>query len=577
VAFLLIRLLDRPPAGPITRTTIVSTPRARLAADGADQSVAITPDGSRVVYLGTEKTQIFVRSLDAIEPTPIVTTDNLLRGIFLSPDGQWVGYFESNTILKKVPITGGSPVTVLAGDSPSRGAVWAPDDTIVFATGSSDTGLMRISAHGGPVTVLTRPKSDGDEFDHVFPSLLPDARRLLFTVTARGGRPSRVAALDLDGGAWKTVIEGGGHPRYLPSGHLLHTAETALRAVPFDAARLEVRGAPVTIVPRVLVNPLGSAEFSVSGNGTLVYFDATESIDPVRSLVWVDRRGQSTPLEVTDGRIGHTRLSPDGTQLVFFDSGDLFLWDFQRHRRTRLTFTSQMDWYPVWMPDGKRLVFGSWRGGGLANLYMQNADGTGEAERLTNSPDMQHPTSVTPDGSAVVFYSARGSLQLLPLMPPRVPVTLVETPLEERNGAVSPDGRWLAYEGEGEGRPGRLEIFVRPFPTGSGHWQVSTAGGVHAVWSRTGSELFYRESSGAVMSVAVDADAKTWSSAAPIKLFDGPYLVRTNDLGRNYDVSPDGERFLMVAPRPPNPSAEPLHVVVVQNWIAELKRLVPGD
>jgi serine/threonine-protein kinase len=577
LALVSVRLFERPPAAPVTRTMITSSPKARLAVDGADRSLAITPDGSRVVYLGSEKTQIFVRSFDSIEPTPIVTTDNLLRGIFLSPDGRWVGYFESNTTLRKVPITGGSPVTIYAGDSPSRGAVWAPDNTIVFATASSDTGLLRISADGGAITVLTRPKPELGEVDHVFPSFVPGTSTLIFSIASMSGRPPRIAALDLESGAWKTVLEGAAEALYLPTGHLLHTAGTALRAVPFDVKRLEARGAPVTVVSRVIAGTLGSAEYAISQNGTLIYFDAGGPTEPVRSLVWVNRRGQETPAGVDTDGAGHPRLSPDGTRLVFVDTADLFLWDFQRRRRTRLTFAPQQDWFPVWMPDGKRLVFGSARGGGLPNLYMQNADGTGEAERLTDSPHLQQPTGVTPDGRAVVFHDIRGSVQLLPLAAPRAAVTLVETPLEERNAAVSPNGRWLVYEGEGEGRPGRLEIFVRRFPTGSGQWQVSSAGGVHAVWSGDGRELFYRESTGAVMSVAVDADANTWSSAAPVKLFDGPYLVRTNDLGRHYDVSRDGQRFLMISLRPADPSAEPLHVVVVQNWIAELQRLVPAD
>jgi Tol biopolymer transport system component len=229
------------------------------------------------------------------------------------------------------------------------------------------------------------------------------------------------------------------------------------------------------------------------------------------------------------------------------------------------------------MPDSTRLVFGSWRGGGLSNLHIQAVDEAGEAERLLESPEMHQPTDVTPDGKAIVFYDVRGSVQLLPLAPPRVPVTLVETPLEERNAMVSPDGRWLAYEGEGEGRPGQLEIWVRRFPTGAGQWQVSSAGGVHAVWARNGRELFYRAPDGALMAVPVDAATSTWSSGVPLKLFAGPYLLRTNDLGRHYDVSADGQRFVMIKLQPTDPSAEAAHIVVVQNWTQELTRTVPLD
>jgi Tol biopolymer transport system component/predicted Ser/Thr protein kinase len=569
-----MRLTSRRPPG-VTRTTIATYLPAQFSLDAADRSVALTPDGTRIVYLGNDKTQIFVRALDSLEPIPIVTAASLLRGLFISPDGQWVGYFESNTTLKKVAITGGPSVTIHAGDSPSRGAVWMRDHTIVFGTGSTDTGLLRVSADGGPVTVLTRPKPALGEFDHVHPSSLPDGRRMLFTISAPGGASPRVALFDPETGEWKRILEGSADAIYLPSGHLLHAVGETLRAVAFDLTALETRGAAVTVVPHLVSS--GPTDFAVAENGTLIYVDGRGPIAPPRSLVFVDRRGRETPLTSPAETVQHPRISPDGARVIYNTAGDLLLWDVARSRQTRLTFAPQQDWSPVWMPDGKRMVFGSWRGGGLANLYMQTLDGGSDAERLLDSPEMHHPTGVTPDGSAVVFHDVRGSVQLLPLAPPRTPITLVETPLEERNAVVSPDGRWLAYEGEGEGRPGQIEIWVRRFPKGAGQWQVSSSGGVHAVWARSGRELFYRATDGSLMAVPVEAVADRWSSGAPLKLFNGPYLLRTNDLVRHYDVSPDGQRFVMVKLQAPDPAEVAPHIVVVQNWVEELNRLVPVD
>jgi Tol biopolymer transport system component len=229
-----------------------------------------------------------------------------------------------------------------------------------------------------------------------------------------------------------------------------------------------------------------------------------------------------------------------------------------------------MNWFPVWTPDGRRVIFGSWRGGGFSNLYIQEP-GTAEADRLTQSGDMQLPTSITRDGTTVIFTSFTKRIEAVRLDAASArPQVLVDTPREERNAEVSPDGHWIAYEGESASQPGRLDVYVRPFPdTASGLWQVTTDGGFFPAWRRDSRELFYYKPDGTLVALPVEASDHTWSTGQPKDLFKGPYLYQGDGtMARQYDVTADGQRFLMLkTTHPPGPS----HFVLVQNFVSELK------
>jgi serine/threonine-protein kinase len=546
---------------------------ADTSISGTDVNFAFMPDG-RLVYVSSDTRRILVRPMNALEPVPILTTASWLRGIFPSPDGRWLAFFENAFTLEKVPAAGGPAARIVQTDGPSRGAAWGPDDAIVFATANLETGLQRVPAAGGSATVLTRPDAAGGELDHVQPVWLPDGRGVLFTVLTKGGvGGSRVAVLERGATTWRTLIEGGYGARYVSSGHLVYTGTSALWAVRFDLSRLAVEGAPVEVLANAPVSEVGVSDFDVAANGTLAFprggLDRSASTVPA----WVDRSGRETPLPVTPGAFRHPRLSPDGRRLAVSLNADIFVWDVNRPWTTasRLTFSPGADWFPVWTPDGRRIVFGSWRGGRFSNLYIQNQDG-GEAERLTDSPDMQNPTSVAPDGSFVVFHSFTERLEALRLdgRGDRQ-VTLVETPLEERNGVVSPDGRWLAYESESPTRPGFIDVFVRPFPdTNRGMWQVTSSGGTYPAWSRDGRELFYLTYDGTMTAVPVEAAGDTWRNGEPVALFRGPYLYHGDgSIGRHYDVAPDGRRVLMLKT---TVESDP-YFVVIQNWTGQLERL----
>ena len=457
-----------------------------MGIDGAG-SLAATPDGTQVAYLGRARNGILVQSLDALEPVMLVEGINNLRGLFTSPDGQWVGYVERNFTLKRVAITGGAPETVLAMDGPSRGAVWLPDDSIILGTGSSTTGLQLVPAAGGPVTVLSRPDPERGEADHIWPALLPDRGAVLFTIVSASGDPSddQVAVLDLASGTSRTVVRGGRAAQYVATGHLVYAVGNTLQAVAFDAERLETSGVSVEVLPR-LVSDRGVPDVAVTANGTLFYMDAQEGSDVGDTLVWVDRQGRETDVGAPTDQYSHPRASPDGTRLAVTVNQDLWVWDVAGATFSRLTFDPANDWFPFWSSDGRRIVFGSWRAGNLSNIYTQLADGTGQVERLTASENLQNPTGLS--STEVVYYETSGrggDLFVMSLDQADRVEALVTTPSDDRNGVISPDGRWLAYESDVVSA-GRFEVFVRPYPNvNDGQWQASVDGGVQPVWAVT--------------------------------------------------------------------------------------------
>jgi eukaryotic-like serine/threonine-protein kinase len=565
----------------VSRMTIASS---GTAAPGIarGRSLAITPDGARVIYVGSDN-QLFVRSLDQLDARAILTGAAPLDSVFVSPDGQWVGFAEGR-VLKKVALIGGPAATIVQTNL-AIGATWGPDDTIIFATSDPATGLRRVSAGGGNVTVLTRPAQARGELDHLWPEMLPGGRAVLFTITATTGglAAAQVAVLDLATGTYTVVVRGGSHAHYVPSGlalptraqheggHLVYAAEGTLRAIAFDLTRLETRGMPVTVLPQLVTTQQGASDFDVAADGTLVYVDAPRAASPAaRTLVWVDRQGREEPLGAPPRPYLHPRVSPDGTRVAMAiedQENDIWVWDIARRTLDRLTFGPAADFAPVWTPNGRRLVFFSGREGEGA-VFWQPAEGAGGAERLSIGGP---PSGVTPNGTQVIFGSiGNQDLMMVALDGTRRVQPLLQTPSVERNGIVSPDGRWLAYESD---RSGQFEIYGGPFPNASeGQWLISTAGGTRPLWAPSGQELFYVAPDGALMAVRVNPRAGRWSSASAAKVVEGPYVTRSLRDKRTYDVSTDGKRFLMVK-QPANQAAP--QIVVVQNWIEELKRLVP--
>ena len=280
----------------VIRTTIAASGPTALVVSDVERDIAITPDGSRIVYRGNN--QLLVRALDQLQPTALSGL-GAPQGVFVSPDGMWVGFFDGNTAIRKVSITGGPAETVCAvGQGVPTGATWGPDGTIIFATFTAGRGLQRVPAAGGEATALTqidRARGDGG---HLWPEFLPGGRAVLFTILPSNGSldSAQVAVLDLRTGASKVLIRGGGHARYVPTGHLVYAVSGTLRAVAFDLERLEVVGMPAPVLDGVVTTGLGAAEMAVAANGSLVYIAGGAFSGSRQTVVSLDRQGRPSPL-----------------------------------------------------------------------------------------------------------------------------------------------------------------------------------------------------------------------------------------------------------------------------------------
>ncbi|GMR23768.1 MAG: hypothetical protein BMS9Abin37_2232 [Acidobacteriota bacterium] len=555
-----------PTPRPLARFSLAWPPDVSLTGGGR-HVVALSPDGTRIAYSANE--QIYLRTLDQTEATPIRGTEGSARGPFFSPDGEWVGFYSGGQ-LKKVAIRGGAPVSLCDALNP-WGARWGADNTIVFG---QPENIMHVSADGGPCEVLVTVEA-GEITQG--PQILPGQKAVLFSLNKLGTSwdDAQIVVQSLDTGERKVLIEGGREARYVPAGHLIYVSDGTLLAVPFEVDALEVTGGPVSLVEGVMnaVRVSGAAQFSVSDTGSLVYVVGSGS-DTERTLVWVDRDGNEEALAAEPHVYRYPRISPDGGRValdVADQKLDIWIWDFARETLTRLTFDPAREDYPAWTPDGQRVAFSSLREG-PRKMYWKAADGTGAVERLTESENAQVPYAFSPDGQLVFRESGadqNADLGVLTLDGATEP--LLATEFDERNAEISPNGRWLAYESN---ISGQSEIYVRPFPNvEDGQWLISKSGGQRPLWAPDGRELFYLVPGTKLMAVEVQTEPSFAAGNAKV-VFEGPYSE--GPFGRTYDISPDGKRFLMIKERASEETSSP-ELILVLNWFQELKRLVPTD
>lgn len=552
-----------PPAG--VRRFSIQLPEMPAAYDWANREMAISPDGSRVVVsMNFEgRWRMYVREFDSAQLTALPGTDEALSPFF-SPDGQWIG-FTSGGKLKKMLLSGGSPVTIADAPRP-RGASWGRDGTIVFTPVSSGQGLFEVSADGGPtrpITTLGR-----NELTHRWPHVLPDPRYVLYSIDDWGADYDRkkVAILDRESGETRVLIEGGCDPRYV-DGYLLFARERSLHAVRFDPERMAISGLPTPVVNGVTTHVgVGSMSADVSTDGTLVYVPYDPAGDE-RSLMWVDRTGAAEALAVEPHPYWSPRLSPDQSQLVVgvgeSRATDLWLLDLSAASWSRIAEAGK-SLAPIWSNDGGQIFFSSNREGPY-NIYVMNSDGTGSPRRVTDRQHWPFSRAVSPDGG-ILLAEEQHPVTSYDIWQVRTDggggAPLIADPLSQNHPDFSPDGKWIVYHST---ESGRSAIYVQQFPPSGRKWTVSEGVGIRPRWSKRGDEIFF--SNGRQMLAAAVSTTPTVSIGKPRVLFEGDYAAE-------YDVSADAQRFLMLRP---SARARETRLAVVLGWPAELERLTAAS
>jgi serine/threonine protein kinase/Tol biopolymer transport system component len=565
--------------------------------------VAVSPDGSTIAFLaapdtprgdadlGMDRTaagsQIYVRRLDADTSAELPGTDGALMPFF-SPDGLWIGYF-TETALMKVSVLGGTPVRIVGTPPVTRGGTWGPDDTIIFAPTQSQ-GLLRVPASGGTAQVLTTVNTAKGDGPHLWPQLLPDGKNVLFTIrrgTTEQMDRGDIAVLNVAGGEPRVIIRGGAYPRYSPTGHLLFVRGTTLMAVPFDATSRETKGTPLPIADGLVVSAwFGGAHYAPAADGSLLYLRGTFGYDhPVPQLV--DRSGKPATMAKIDGvHLQGPRLSPDGRRALFNDTSsrgddEIYVCDVSRGTLVALSADPGDDFDPIWNQDGTRVIWTSFRSGSLPTLVWRAADGSGATEPVVKSANdgsgvmkAQFAGSVSRDGVLAFTLAAEqaADIWVVPLTGDRLARQFIAGEATQYGPEFSPDGKWIAYVSN---EAGPFDVYVAPYPGPGARRRISTGGGVSPAWSHDGAELFYQTRAGLTV-VRVDQNSGELAVSEPRVLFKGNYANHSREDGpREYDVTRDGQHFLLMRVDPP--SDKPATLNAILNWPAELARRTNPD
>jgi hypothetical protein len=472
--------------------------------------------------------------------------------------------------LRTMSITGGPPATV--NDEALRtGPSWGANNAIVFG-GNTPVGdpIMRVGATGGvaePITTLSEA-----ETDHRWPHLLPDGNALLFTVVTN---ENFQIAVKSPATGEQQVLGEGSYPRYVSSGHIVFVRETQVWAVPFDANRLELTGAAIPVLEGVRGAVSGMRHFAVAENGTLAYVPVNTGLE--RTLVWVDRDGTTEVIDTVPPNAFETpRLSPEGDRVLVVADGDAWIYDLASGRETRVTSDGATDGYAGWTPDGE-VVYSSERGsGGATNVWIESADGSGEARQLTALDGRVHFDSWAPDGLTFsAHHHPTGPSNQLMVPVDGEPEPWLTREFSDGNAVFSPDGRYAALVSD---QTGQREIVIRPLVGPVGQTPVSVGGGEEPAWAANG-ELFYRRPSDYAMMVVEVTTDPILDVGPPRELFRGTVSPGGSPRAR-YSVTLDGQRFLMSGAHAASEdtgieSVSRQQINVVLNWDQELLERVP--
>ena len=584
---------------------------------------AISPDGRTIVFRARQATTdpwfLYLRPIGAVTPRRLDGTEDAVLP-FWSPDSQSVA-FVARGKLRRVPASGGSPEDI-ANAPEFFGGAWNREDRIIFG---STTGLLMVSADGGTPKALTTP-GDG-EIGHFWPRFLPDGRHFLYL--AQSGQAADRAvysgSLDspLDAKDRAKILAAESNAAYTPStkgdsGYLVFHRDGAVFAQPFNARTMAVSGEETRVASDVMAGTNGQTAFDVSGNGVLIYFVSTLGGTAggqetwLWRLQWVDRGAAEVETVGPYGIYRGLEVSPNGTRVAVHRhdpaGGDIWVMEPAPQAPRRITFEAKNDnSSPIWSPSGAKIVFTSQRGGKWG-LYLTRSDGSGAEELLLESELRIAPMSWSPDGKHLVYWvqdpKTAGDLWVLSMdgdkKSDKKPEVFLATPADETHAQVSPDGKWIAYTSN---LTGRKEVWVRPFPSGLGQWQISpdasNFGGDWPRWNwsaKDSKEVFYHSITssiaglyaqpdgfhGPIFSVAIKATADAIEVASPQEVIR-TMTVRLPHQGGDYHtfgVSPDGKRFLVmqrvitadaavgaILTELPAPG-----LTVAMNWISGLKK-----
>jgi eukaryotic-like serine/threonine-protein kinase len=545
-------LREKPVEVPVITASILPPGQARFLEH------AISPNGKVLAFtaLSAGKRQLWVRPLHAAGVQALPGTDGAFYP-FWSPDSRSIGFFTPGR-LKRIEASGGPVQTLCDVAGLGLGGTWSADGFILL--GQLSGGLVRIPAQGG--TPVPATASEGGQTAHRWPVSLPGGR--LFLYSAQGSDAVRGIYLATLDSPERTRLTGDFSSADHAAGHLLFVREGTLIAQPFDSERRRLTGEAFSVAEKVGVDTSGWAGFS-SANGMLV----VGSSGGLARLAWMDRTGKR--LEWVGEGIGgnlRPRLSPDGTQAVYMSvtasNTDIWVRELARGISTRFTFDPSFDTHPAWAPDGSRIVFASNRAGTM-DLYIKDSRGAGQEQLLLTTEHPKYPTDWGAGGRLVVYYEVDSKTQRdLWIVPPdgdRRPVLFLKTGFNERDGAFSPDSRWIAYASD---ESGRYEIYVQPYPATGAKRQVSREGGVKPRWRRDGKEMYWLEEGGMLVAAPVDL-GDGFRPGLTQRLFPTG-IVTANDY---FDVSLDGKRFLIPLSAE---EAESTPLTLLQNWLPGTKR-----
>ena len=566
------------PAKQVVRSTL-AIDSAEAMAPGAPWSgrLAISPDGSRLAYIGGPRSQLLIRARNQLHAIALPGTEGA-NTPFFSPDGRQVGFLRVHIV--QIASSGGVPITV--SDSlpvGTAGASWGPDGFIYVDANTTGAGLLRVEAKpGAKPSWFTVLDTASGEIDHTWPDVLPNGKGVLFTVlfNGRNGVERRtsysIAVADVPSGKHRVIVNDAMYPRYASSGHLLYVTENkTLMVVPFDQNSMKVVGEPSALTEGMRLGLYGSADLAVSARGTLVY--ATDAGQGKQELVWVTRDGKAQAVDPDwpGDYLASPALSPDGKWLAVArvanaEPMNIWIKRLDRGPSVTLSLEGNNNFGPAWTPDGRSVTFSSDHATGATDLWTERADGGAPAVMQLHGKRNLYNAGWSPDAKWLIFrtdVSSPGSGDILAIRPgiDTAPVPVVATRFTEMTPALSPNGRWLAYVSN---ETGEDEIYVVPFPnTGAGKWAISAGGGTEPLWSHRGNELFYRAASGDLVAVAIHTQPR-FSLGRSAALFPAAGFTSSR-FSPQYAVAPDDRRFLMIR------AGTPDKLIIVENWFEELR------